>query len=67
MTSQKLNEEHEILRRFMAVVVSSAFENSLRKCRFLKVEWASKQMPVMRTTLRCPFGLTHGGDGHGPC
>ena len=25
MTSQKLNEEHEILRRFMAVVVSSAF------------------------------------------
>ena len=30
MTSQKLNEEHEILRRFMAVVVSSAFKNSLR-------------------------------------
>ena len=29
MTSQKLNEEHEILRRFMAVVVSSAFKNSL--------------------------------------
>ena len=29
MTSQKLNEEHEILRRFMAVVVSSAFTNSL--------------------------------------
>ena len=28
MTSQKLNEEHEILRRFMAVVVSSAFKNS---------------------------------------
>ena len=25
MTSQKLNEEHEILRRFMAVVISSAF------------------------------------------
>ena len=30
MTSQKLNEEHEILRRFMAVVVSSAFWASLR-------------------------------------
>ena len=30
MTSQKLNEEHAILRRFMAVVVSSAFKNSLR-------------------------------------
>ena len=30
MTSQKLNEEHEILRRFMAVVVSSAFKNSLK-------------------------------------
>ena len=29
MTSQKLNEEHEILRRFMAVVVSSAFKSSL--------------------------------------
>ena len=29
MTSQKLNEEHEILRRFMAVVVSSAFRDSL--------------------------------------
>ena len=29
MTSQKLNEEHEILRRFMAVVVSSAFKDSL--------------------------------------
>ena len=29
MTGQKLNEEHEILRRFMAVVVSSAFKNSL--------------------------------------
>ena len=29
MTSQKLNEGHEILRRFMAVVVSSAFKNSL--------------------------------------
>ena len=29
MTSQKLNEEHEILRRFMAVVVSSAFWDSL--------------------------------------
>ena len=29
MTRQKLNEEHEILRRFMAVVVSSAFRNSL--------------------------------------
>ena len=29
MTSQKLNEEHEILRRFMAVVLSSAFKNSL--------------------------------------
>ena len=31
MTSKKLNEEHEILRRFMAVVVSSAFWGSLRK------------------------------------
>ena len=31
MTSQKLNEEHEILRRFMAVVVSSAFRDSLPK------------------------------------
>ena len=30
MTSQKLNEEHEIFRRFMAVVVSSAFWASLR-------------------------------------
>ena len=30
MTSQKLNEEHEILRRFMAVVVSSAFRDSLK-------------------------------------
>ena len=30
MTSQKLNEEHEILRRFMAVVVSSAFWDSLK-------------------------------------
>ena len=30
MTSQKLNEEHEILRRFMAVVVSSAFWASLK-------------------------------------
>ena len=30
MTSQKLNEEHEILRRCMAVVVSSAFWASLR-------------------------------------
>ena len=29
MTSQKLNEEHAILRRFVAVVVSSAFKNSL--------------------------------------
>ena len=29
MTSQKLNKEHEILRRFMAVVVSSVFKNSL--------------------------------------
>ena len=29
MTSQKLNEEHELLRRFMAVVVSSAFRDSL--------------------------------------
>ena len=29
MTSQKLNEEHEILCRFMAVVVSSAFSDSL--------------------------------------
>ena len=29
MTSQKLSEEHEILRRFMAVVVSSAFWDSL--------------------------------------
>ena len=29
MTSQKLHEEHEILRRFMAVVVSSAFRDSL--------------------------------------
>ena len=33
MTSQKLNEEHEILRRFMAVVVSSAFKNYLINCR----------------------------------
>ena len=31
MTSQKLNEEHEILHRFMAVVVSSAFWASLSK------------------------------------
>ena len=30
MTSQKLNEEHEILRRFMAVVVSSAVWDSLK-------------------------------------
>ena len=29
MTSQKLNEEHEFLRRFMAVVVSSGFTDSL--------------------------------------
>ena len=29
MTSHKLHEEHEILRRFMAVVVSSAFWDSL--------------------------------------
>ena len=29
MTSQKLHEEPEILRRFMAVVVSSAFWDSL--------------------------------------
>ena len=36
MTSQKLNEEHEILRRFMAVVVSSAFWASLNiLCRSL--------------------------------
>ena len=35
MTSQKLNEEHEILRRFMAVVVSSAFKNSLIYVIFL--------------------------------
>ena len=34
MTSQKLNEEHEILRRFMAVVVSSAFRDSLTFPRF---------------------------------
>ena len=33
MTSQKLNEEHEILRRFMAVVVSSAFRDSLTRLR----------------------------------
>ena len=31
MTSEKLNEEHAILRRFMAVVVSSAFRKSLTK------------------------------------
>ena len=30
MTSQKLNEEHENLRHFMAVVVSSAFRDSLK-------------------------------------
>ena len=29
MTSQKLNEEHELLRHFMAVVVSSAFGDCL--------------------------------------
>ena len=29
MTSQKLNEEHEILRSFMAVAISSAFWASL--------------------------------------
>ena len=29
MTSQKLNEEHDILRRFMAVFVSSAFKKAL--------------------------------------
>ena len=33
MTSQKLNEEHEILRHFMAVVVSSAFWNYLNSCQ----------------------------------
>ena len=37
MTSQKLNEEHEILRRFMALVVSSAFKNSLTLFSFRKV------------------------------
>ena len=31
MTSQKLNEEHEISRRFMAVVVSSAFNQKTRE------------------------------------
>ena len=37
MTSQKLSEEHEILRRFMAVVVSSAFKNSLNNLLRLNI------------------------------
>ena len=37
MTSQKLNEEHEILRRFMAVVVSSAFRDSLTNAHFSRI------------------------------
>ena len=46
MTSQKLNEEHEILRRFMAVVVSSAFWDSLSLCSSL-----------LRESLRGSTGL----------
>ena len=45
MTSQKLNEEHEILRRFMAVVVSSAFWDSLKKSGFRKRGLANGALP----------------------
>ena len=40
MTSQKLNEEHEILRRFMAVVVSSAFRSSLNKAQNIRRKYS---------------------------
>ena len=40
MTSQKLHEEHEILRRFMAVVVSSAFWDSLTYVLDLPMSYA---------------------------
>ena len=45
MTSQKLNEEYEILRRFVAVVVSSAFKNSLTVIGGRKTAQEKKQIP----------------------
>ena len=46
MTSQKLNEEHEILRRFMAVVVSSAFWASLICCFVLALQSVSLLLAI---------------------
>ena len=63
MTSQKLNEEHEILRRFMAVVVSSAFWASLSLVTLHKCQGAlqlrrlspwAKAVPFQRVTRDKP-------------
>ena len=51
MTSQKLNEEHEILRRFMAVVVSSAFWDSLILSKLQTLAWPSLQSLAVKKKL----------------
>ena len=50
MTSQKFNEEHEILRRFMAVVVSSAFRDSLIP---LPIPFLGLPLLVLSPRLQC--------------
>ena len=60
MASQKLNEEHEILRRFMAVVVSSAFCDFLNVVHNLtlhkQLAWPSLQsLAVKKNFFLCKF------------
>ena len=56
MTSQKLNEEHEILRRFMAVVVSSAFWASLTCLGNRALLGSATGIAIANRQNRCDFG-----------
>ena len=69
MTSQKLNEEHEILRHFMAVVVSSAFKNSMRLKRTSKELWASSTRLQCRGSIKStnPRLTPSEAQAAGPC
>ena len=64
MTSRKLNEEHEILRRFMAVVVSSAFKNSLKCLLLWRIAQLSRDTLQNGASHKCAFvklSTTKGG------
>ena len=66
MESEKLNKEHEILRRFMAVVVSSAFRDELRQhvldLWILKLMIATSS-PALSLPISDVAALPH-GQGH---